>query len=105
MPSPDVDRKLAKLAGSAIATLATEMVNSPQAKDRIAAANSILDRVGFGRTTRAQADAADEEIRNALDEAAGTAVDAMHSADPLVLEEKQGQGEEQGEGQDEGQDE
>lgn len=86
MADPSIDRKLAQLAGSAISTLATEMVNATASKDRIAAANSILDRVGFGRTTRAQADAADEEIRQLLDDAAGPAVDAMHAADPLVLE-------------------
>lgn len=67
MTSNTVDTKLAGLAIDAVDTLRLEMRTAPQSKDRIAAANSILDRLGYGRTTRAQADQADREIRNALE--------------------------------------
>lgn len=68
--TPQVDQALADLALSAVATLHSEMRAAPQSKDRIAAANSILDRLGYGRTTRVQADVADREIARALEEAA-----------------------------------
>ena len=70
--TPQVDQALADLALSAVATLHSEMRAAPQSKDRIAAANSILDRLGYGRTTRVQADVADREIARALEEAAKT---------------------------------
>lgn len=62
----NVDAALADLALLAVARLQVEMSNAKNSRDRIAAANSILDRLGFSRTTRAQADVADREIRNAL---------------------------------------
>ena len=68
-----VDAALSDLALSAVSTLNAEMRTAPQAKDRIAAANSILDRLGYGRTTRVQADAADREIATALEAAAKAA--------------------------------
>lgn len=68
-----VDAALSDLALSAVSTLNAEMRAAPQAKDRIAAANSILDRLGYGRTTRVQADAADREIATALEAAAKAA--------------------------------
>lgn len=68
-----VDAALSDLALSAVSTLNAEMRSAPQAKDRIAAANSILDRLGYGRTTRVQADAADREIATALEAAAKAA--------------------------------
>lgn len=64
-----VDDALGDLALSAVATLANVMHTASQNKDRIAAANSILDRLGYGRATRAQAEVADREIRNALNHA------------------------------------
>lgn len=67
----DVDSALADLALTAVARLAAEMNAAPSSKDRIAAANSILDRLGYGRATRAQAEVADREIRNALEAAVG----------------------------------
>lgn len=68
-----VDQALADLALMAVSTLKQQMVAAKQPKDKIAAANSILDRLGYGRTTRAQADQADREIRSALEAVAKTA--------------------------------
>ena len=62
----DVDAALADLALVAVARLQIEMSTAKNPRDRIAAANSILDRLGFSRTTRAQADTADREIRRAI---------------------------------------
>lgn len=62
----EVDAALADLALSAVKRLANEMTLAESSRDRIAAANSILDRLGYGRSTRAQAEVADVEIRNAL---------------------------------------
>lgn len=76
----EVDGALAELALRAIDTLGTEMEYAPQSKDRIAAANSILDRLGYGRTTRAQADQADREIRRALEAVAKSAPKAIAQA-------------------------
>lgn len=67
----EVDKALADLATLAVARLAHEMNTARTPKDRIAAANSILDRLGYGRTTRAQADQAEREVRNALAAALG----------------------------------
>lgn len=72
MPSDPVDSALADLALAAVSRLKQEMNVAKQSKDRIAAANSILDRLGYGRATRAQAEVADAEIRRAL-EAVGRA--------------------------------
>ncbi len=41
--------RLAELVDPAISTLAREMVNSTKSVDKQRAANSILDRAGFGR--------------------------------------------------------
>lgn len=68
----EVDLALSELALSAVARLHVEMNAAKASKDRIAAANSILDRLGYGRATRAQADVADGEIRRALEAVAGT---------------------------------
>lgn len=62
-----VDAALSGLAVTAVAVLRQEMSTAKSSKDRIAAANSILDRLGYGRTTRTQADTADRDIRNALE--------------------------------------
>lgn len=69
-----VDAALADLAMVAVARLQTEMSTAKNSKDRIAAANSILDRVGFSRTPRVQADAADQELRSALNAALANGV-------------------------------
>lgn len=79
MPSDNIDRNLADLAEVAVATLATEMRTARNSKDRQAAANSILDRIGFGRSTRVQSDVADGEIRNALEAASSTAASLARS--------------------------
>lgn len=51
--SPQAKRKaqmrLAELAAPAIATLAREMASADTSRDRQSAANSILDRAGYGR--------------------------------------------------------
>lgn len=47
--------RLAALADPAIATLAKEMVKADKSSDRQRAANSILDRAGFGRVTKVEA--------------------------------------------------
>lgn len=44
--------RLAQLVDPAVATLAREMVNADKSTDRQRAANSILDRAGFGRQTK-----------------------------------------------------
>lgn len=44
--------RLLELADPAIATLAREMVQADRSVDRQKAANSILDRAGYGRVTR-----------------------------------------------------
>ena len=57
--APQVRRKanlrLAALVEPAIATLAKEMVQADKSADRQRAANSILDRAGFGRTSMVNA--------------------------------------------------
>lgn len=62
-----MDAALADLALSAVQRLAIEMNTAKNARDRITAANSVLDRLGFGRATRAQQEVADAEIRDALE--------------------------------------
>lgn len=47
--------RLAELVDPAIATLAREMVNADSSADRQRAANSILDRAGWGRVTTIEA--------------------------------------------------
>lgn len=48
--------RLASLADPAIATLAREMARADSSADRQRAANSILDRAGFGRATKIETD-------------------------------------------------
>lgn len=54
--APQVKRKAAlrllELVDPAIATLAREMATADRSSDRQAAANSILDRAGYGRVTK-----------------------------------------------------
>lgn len=74
--APQVQRKarmrLAELAAPAIATLANEMVKADRSADRQRAANSILDRAGYGRTTRIEAaDARDALIERLTEMANG----------------------------------
>lgn len=78
----EIDQRLADLALSAVATLAREMHGAGASKDRIAAANSILDRLGYGRTTRVQKDLADQEIRNALDAITQKAIETAPEKEP-----------------------
>lgn len=46
--------RLAELVDPAIATLAREMATASTPKDRLAAANSILDRTGYGRSQKVE---------------------------------------------------
>ena len=46
--------RLAELVDPAIATLAREMTTATSSKDRMAAANSILDRAGWGRVSQVE---------------------------------------------------
>ncbi len=75
----------------AIATLAREMVNATTSRDRQRAANSILDRSGWGRVTKVEAVDARQvllqrlhELREAAEEALDpSATDTeLDSADP-----------------------
>lgn len=50
--------RLAELVDPAIATLAREMTSADKSADRQRAANSILDRAGYGRTVQVDGDAA-----------------------------------------------
>lgn len=89
-PQDEVDLALADLAIAAVHRLHTEMNTARNSKDRIAAANSILDRVGYSRTPRAQADVADKEIRSALKAALrrGVSPDVMQELEDMSHEEK-----------------
>lgn len=82
MPTGGVDAALADLALSAVQRLAIEMGTAKNARDRISAANSILDRLGYGRATRTQQEVADAEIRNALQKVRGS----LPHAAPKALE-------------------
>ncbi len=70
--APQVQRKakmrLAELVAPAIATLAKEMAKADRSADRQRAANSILDRSGYGRTTKIEAsDARDALIERLME--------------------------------------
>lgn len=62
--APQVKRKAAmrllELVDPAIATLAKEMVKAEKSGDRLRAANSILDRAGYGRVTKVEGQDAKE---------------------------------------------
>lgn len=90
--APQVRRKarlrLAELVDPAIATLAREMAGADSSSDRQKAANSILDRAGFARATKIEAEDARSilldrllEIRQAAYEQAG------EPPPPLTMEE------------------
>lgn len=80
VPVGAVDAALADLALSAVQRLAIEMGTAKNARDRISAANSILDRLGYGRATRTQQEVADAEIRNALQKVVGSAPQGVPKA-------------------------
>ena len=67
--NPDV--ALTDLVNEAIAVLRDEMAHAELSKDRIAAANSVLDRAGYGRATKVMTERADQEILKALEAALG----------------------------------
>lgn len=62
--APQVKRKAAmrllELVDPAIATLAKEMVKAEKSGDHLRAANSILDRAGYGRVTKVEGQDAKE---------------------------------------------
>ncbi len=76
--------RLAGLVDPAIATLAREMVNATTSRDRQRAANSILDRSGWGRVTRVEAVDARQVLLDRLRELRDAAEDPSDpsTADP-----------------------
>lgn len=74
--------RLAELVNPAIATLAREMANADRSVDRQRAANSILDRAGWGRVSTVETADAREVLLARLaemrDEAAAAAEDHDH---------------------------
>lgn len=68
--NPAVQRKarlrLLELVDPAIATLAREMMYAESSGDKQKAANSILDRAGFGRVTKIESSDARELLRDKL---------------------------------------
>lgn len=58
--------RLAELANPAIATLAKEMVNADKSADRQRAANSILDRAGYGRHQSIEVEDAKDLLKQRL---------------------------------------
>lgn len=58
--------RLEQLTAPAIATLAKEMAQADSSRDRQSAANSILDRAGWGRATRVEAVDAKERLLERL---------------------------------------
>lgn len=74
--------RLAELVNPAIATLAREMANADKSMDRQRAANSILDRAGWGRVSTVETADAREVLLARLaemrDEAATAAEDHEH---------------------------
>lgn len=84
--APQVKRKarlrLAELVDPAIATLAREMAGADKSRDRQAAANSILDRSGYGRATKIEADDARELLLQRLLEARELAYQAQGEVAP-----------------------
>lgn len=82
------DSLLADLVALALARLQVEMTTAKNSRDRIAAANSILDRAGISRTPRANAQAADEQILRAIQQVtAGTlSSDQSHALEAMARE-------------------
>lgn len=81
--------RLAGLVDPAIATLAREMVNGDTSAARQSAANSILDRAGWGRVTRVEAVDARQVLLDRLRElrdAAEEPLPAEPSADGTDLD-------------------
>ncbi len=68
--NPAVQRKaklrLLELVDPAIATLAREMMQAEKSADKQKAANSILDRAGFGRVTKVESEDARTLLRDKL---------------------------------------
>ncbi len=68
--APQVKRKaqmrLIELVDPAIATLAREMVNAEKSADKQRAANSILDRAGFGRVSKVETTDARELLKEKM---------------------------------------
>lgn len=74
--------RLEQLTPSAIATLAREMASADSSRDRQSAANSILDRAGWGRATKVEAVDAKERLLERLLEMRQTAgVDSDSDSD------------------------
>lgn len=99
-----VDAALADLALVAVSRLRIEMTTAKNSKDRIAAANSILDRLGYSRTPRVQAEVADREIQRAMEAAlkGGVSEQTAHDLASMAIEyeDKLGAADESGKDQD-----
>ena len=82
--------RLAELVDPAIGTLAREMATAQSSKDRMAAANSILDRAGWGRVSNVEVgDARDALIARLIalrDEYQTDSGPATIDAPPTVIE-------------------
>jgi hypothetical protein len=69
--------RLAGLVDPAIATLAREMVNADTSRERQSAANSILDRSGWGRVTKVEAVDARQMLLQRLHEMQAAAEESL----------------------------
>lgn len=72
--------RLAALADPAIETLAREMEHAEEPRDRLAAANSILDRAGYGRSQHVTTEDARQMLLESLLQAREQANDELPPA-------------------------
>lgn len=90
--------RLAELVAPAIATLAREMAQATSSSDRMKAANSILDRAGWGRVSKVEAADAREVLVTRLlemqQEAAEDLADEL--IDAAALQDNKETGDDQG---------
>lgn len=77
--------RLAELVDPAIATLAREMASADKSSDRQRAANSILDRSGFGRSRKIEGADARELLTQKLLEMQAESFNFPDEDDPDLL--------------------
>lgn len=77
--------RLAELVAPAIATLAREMASADKSTDRLRAANSILDRAGWGRVSTVETADAREVLLERLAQMRDEAQQMIDEADPADL--------------------
>lgn len=58
--------RLQELVDPAIATLAREMTSAEKAADRLRAADSVLDRTGYGRTSKVETETVQDALMHRL---------------------------------------